>query len=575
MLKKPDIPDIWLKSALLGSLWASIEIILGSFLHNLRIPMAGTLLSAVGVSILIGGHQLWPDKGLFWRAGLICAVMKSISPSAVIIGPMIGIFMEGVLLELGIRLFGTNIFGYILSGALAVSWSMVQKIINLLVALGWNFVRLYENLYQYAAQSLGFSAIGPFDLVLGFYFLQMGVGALVALFAIRIGKNARNLAPQKISQDHSAGRTLDVDPTQNFSLILLCFHLFVVITGLYLLSRFSLWWTAPVIGMYIIFLLFYYKKSLHRLKKASLWIGLFVVIMLSALFLNGISTETWNWNGLIAGLTMSFRAVLVILAFSAISIELRNPKILNWFMRKGLQDFPQALGVAFETLPYFITFLSEQKHILKRFKTLLPNMLKQADVWLIEFRKMHPRPLPLVILTGKSGQGKTTLVRKVIKLLKDNDYNVQGIYAPGFWENDQRAGFDIVDIATEKQAELCRQENKGAISMGPFHFIPGSIQFGRHTLTRPAIQNADFIIIDEVGPLELRNEGWAPALDVLTESNRTPMLWVVRTKVIREVIIRWVIENPIIKDIKNTHAQEIVKLMIDLRNKHNHHNIQT
>jgi nucleoside-triphosphatase THEP1 len=566
MLKKPDIPDIWLKAALLGSLWASIEIILGSFLHNMRIPMTGTLLSAVGASILIGGHQLWPEKGLFWRAGLICAVMKSISPSAVIIGPMIGIFMEGVLLQLGIRLLGTNTLGYMVSGALAVSWSMVQKIINLLVALGADFVRLYENLYHYAARNLGLDTMGPFDLVLVFYLLQMFMGAIVALFAIRVGKSARHITPQNISRTASASQVLDVDPTQDFSLPLLGLHFLAVISGLTLLSHFALWWTGPLVGIYIAFLLSYYKRSLHRLRKASLWIGLFVVIMLSALFLNGFSAKTWNWNGLIAGLTMSVRAVLVILAFTAISIELRNPKILNWFMRKGLQNFPKSLAVAFETLPYFISFLSEQRHILKRFKTILPTLLKQADVWLTEFQNMPVHPLPVVILTGTSGQGKTTLVREIIDILNSKNYNIQGIYAPGYWKDNQRDGFDIVDIASGERTQLCRnQATADSVSVGPFSFRQSGITFGRDVLSHTSLQTADFIIVDEVGPLELRGNGWAPALDHLMESVQSPMLWVVRTKVIREVIIRWVIEDPIVKDIKDTHAQEIVDLMIDLK----------
>jgi len=37
-LEGKPLPDIWLKAAMLGSLWASVEIILGSFLHNLHIP---------------------------------------------------------------------------------------------------------------------------------------------------------------------------------------------------------------------------------------------------------------------------------------------------------------------------------------------------------------------------------------------------------------------------------------------------------------------------------------------------------------------------------------------------------
>ncbi|MBT4360216.1 MAG: hypothetical protein HOB84_10845, partial [Candidatus Marinimicrobia bacterium] len=75
------LPDIWLKAAMLGSLWASIEIILGSFLHNLHIPFSGTFLASVGLILMINGYKLWPVKGLFWRTALVTAAMKSISPS--------------------------------------------------------------------------------------------------------------------------------------------------------------------------------------------------------------------------------------------------------------------------------------------------------------------------------------------------------------------------------------------------------------------------------------------------------------------------------------------------------------
>lgn len=39
--------DKWLLAAIIGSIWASIEIIIGSFLHNLRLPMTGIMLKAL------------------------------------------------------------------------------------------------------------------------------------------------------------------------------------------------------------------------------------------------------------------------------------------------------------------------------------------------------------------------------------------------------------------------------------------------------------------------------------------------------------------------------------------------
>ena len=99
------LSPVWMKAAIVGGLWASVEIIVGSFLHNLRIPFSGTFLTMQGIMILIAFYRLWPERGLIWRAGLICALMKSVSPSSVILGPMSGIFFEAILLETGIRLF--------------------------------------------------------------------------------------------------------------------------------------------------------------------------------------------------------------------------------------------------------------------------------------------------------------------------------------------------------------------------------------------------------------------------------------------------------------------------------------
>src|SRR6056297_2951265 len=113
-----QINTTWLKAGIIGSTWAAFEIIVGSFLHNLQIPFAGTMLSATSVFLLISFVQIWKEKGLLLRAGIICALMKSISPSAVIIGPMVGIFMEGFLIELFLLVLGRNAMGYVVAGAI-------------------------------------------------------------------------------------------------------------------------------------------------------------------------------------------------------------------------------------------------------------------------------------------------------------------------------------------------------------------------------------------------------------------------------------------------------------------------
>ena len=117
----------WQRAALLGSLWAANEIVLGSFLHNVNFPLTGTLLAAIGVTLLVAGLRLWQDPGIVWRAGLICALLKSLSPSSVILGPMIGIFAEAFLLFLLVTLFRRHTVGCVIGGMAVTMTPMMQK----------------------------------------------------------------------------------------------------------------------------------------------------------------------------------------------------------------------------------------------------------------------------------------------------------------------------------------------------------------------------------------------------------------------------------------------------------------
>ena len=154
----------WLKAAVLGSIWASSEIVLGSFLHNLGVPFCGYLLTAIAICLMVAGHRLWPERGILWRAGLICAVMKAVSPSAVILGPMTAIFMEGLMLEAGTVLLGRNPAGYMLGGGLAMSWGLIQKVVKLIVLYGVDMYQLYVNLYAWMVKQFGLSGRWPHDV---------------------------------------------------------------------------------------------------------------------------------------------------------------------------------------------------------------------------------------------------------------------------------------------------------------------------------------------------------------------------------------------------------------------------
>ena len=178
----------WIKASILGSMWASVEIVWGSFLHNLRVPFSGHILTAIGLIILISVSYRWREKGLFWRAGVICALLKTMSPSAIILGPMIAILSEAILLEAAVSLLGKNRIGFTVGAILAMSWNLVQFIISKVIAYGYNLVKLYESIMQYVQKQLNTNidmVWAPIILLLTIY-IFLGIGTAIA--GIFIGK---------------------------------------------------------------------------------------------------------------------------------------------------------------------------------------------------------------------------------------------------------------------------------------------------------------------------------------------------------------------------------------------------
>lgn len=187
------LKPVWLKAAVLGGLWASVEIIIGSFFHNLRLPFGGTILAANATILMISFYQMWPEKGLIWRAGLIAALMKSISPSAIILGPMIGIMSEALIIELFIRVFGNNLVSLSVAGALSVSSALIHKIMSLLILYGLNIVKIYVNMFHYFAKQLRWQNADPWLLVFIVIGIYLFFGIVSAFMGIRVGRRSAKM----------------------------------------------------------------------------------------------------------------------------------------------------------------------------------------------------------------------------------------------------------------------------------------------------------------------------------------------------------------------------------------------
>ena len=507
---------------------------------------------------MINGYKLWPTPGLFWRTALVTAAMKSISPSAIIFGPMVGIFMEGVILEVFVRLFKGRWPGFILGGALAVSWSLFQKIFVLLMTYGPDFVTLYEQLYLMASKSFGFSGSAPFDLVKGIFIVDLAFGAIVAAFAFRTSSTRRilSLAQSDITPGETQENVLVASVNQNYSILLFIMNLMVLTFGLSYLDDLSLRLGGALVIIYVTLNIFRYARSLQRLKRPQLWIQLIAIMALSGLLLGGWDSREALLSGLETGLNMAIRALLVIFTFSALSIEMRNPIIISGFTRMGMGVLFESITLAFEVLPRLLKLVSGLQRIWRHpFKTL-NRLLGALEVLRREHLNRHPR---VIILTGSQGDGKTEMINKIIDHEDCSDLQFFGFYSRGAWVEGERDRYHLVNIQTREAVLLCdREKPRSELQAGPFNFRAPGLDFGCRTLDSiPSGEASAITIIDEIGHLELRDEGWGKCMSHLVDRGEA-MIWTVRPALLQSVLSKWTI-TPVVIDVRETTAATLIQ----------------
>ncbi len=566
----PPLRAIWLKAAVVGSLWASVEIILGSFLHNLRIPFSGAILSFFGVYLIISFFQIWKERGLIWRAGLICALMKSISPSAIILGPMFGIMTEAFLLELFILLFGKNLLGYIAGGAFAVLSTLMQKVINLLILYGLDLVQIFKGMYVFFIRQLRLSDPHPVCLLIFIAALYLLAGVIAAVLGYRSGK--RYLSQQKTGETtktvsfQAVSLVRSTGKPGTYSIYSLVFAMFSMSLCLLLLNND---WIIPaliVASFFLGFSFFRYGRSLKRLMKLALWLQFFLITFLASFLWNSIAGNAFfSMDGLMVGLKMIFRAILFITGFSVISIELRNPLIKSILYKKGFSSLYQSLSLSFSALPGIISSMPESKVLLKNPFRAFSVLLQQAEGLLQQFETDHRMRPSVIIITGDIQQGKTSFVKVIIQHLQQKKYRISGFLALAVMEGEYRSGFDLYNIQTSEMTGLCTlKPTHGWIKQGSFYFNPLGLQKGNEILSGIISDHAHLVVVDEVGPLELSNQGWAKAMGDLCQTTQIPQLWVVRKSLVDKVARNWNVGDVFIFDIVNDTSEAVINKLEDL-----------
>ena len=565
MPQTAQLNEKWIKASILGTIWASSEIVLGSFLHNLRVPFSGNILTAIALIILISASYKWKEHGLFWRAGVICALLKTMSPSAVIFGPMIAIFSESVLLELSTRLLGRTIPGFILGSALAMSWNLFQKIFNFIIFYGYNIVEVYTNLMKYAEKQLflKFDAVwAPLVLLLIFYAL---FGVFSAIIGIRTGKKIVSNPLSNSNFIHTSNNHFSLQQKHNgfnHSKFWLMLNVVLIAGTLFLVGRihFAVW--AALVFVIATVWAVRYKRALRQIARPRLWIFFIVITMITAFVLTRMQSEPVSASVAIqTGIEMNLRAIILIMGFTVLGTELYNPAIREYFGKTYFRQLPAALELSLDSLPAMIANTPNVKTILRNPVTVVHHLIGYAESRLNEIRQNSFKKPEIYIITGKTGSGKTCLIQNLIQKFLLENIRLSGIYSARILENDKTTGYDVVNISSGETKKFLRVHgNENQQRIGKFYIDPDGVDKGNEILMN---SQSKLIIIDEIGKLELEGRGWAHSLEKLLKKSGSHLILSVREEVIDKVTEKFMISPKIIFNVGEQNDEDLFSLILD------------
>jgi nucleoside-triphosphatase THEP1 len=561
-----QLSEKWIKASILGTIWASSEIVLGSFLHNLRVPFSGNILTAIGLIILISASYKWKERGLFWRAGIICALLKTMSPSAVIFGPMVAIISEALLLEFSVRMLGKTIPGFILGSVLAMTWNLFQKIFNFVIFYGYNIVEVYTNLMKYAQRQLQlqFDAVwAPLFLLLVLYAF---FGTFSALIAIKTGRKLISTAnPVLTKNQNKTGNFFQKkrDSAFHYSMVWLLLNIVFMICPLLLIGKINFGlWVLLVATVAIVWAL-RYKRALRQLVRPKLWIFFVIITMITAFVFTRLQPElTTTADAVLIGVEMNLRAILLIMGFSVLGTELYHPKIREWLAKSYFKQLPPALELSLESLPSMLSAVPDFKSIVKNPVLVIAQMMGHADDRIEQIKKRLSPQLKVIVITGEIGVGKTTCIQNLVQKLKAENISVGGIFSERIMKEGKTTGYKVVNVSSEEEYPFLSVENNSSQNkIGKY-----SIDREGLALATEALKNVDsscVTVVDEIGKLEMAGGGWANELHHLFNKSTTTIVLSVRKELVNDVIQKWNLNSVATFEINKTNAGETNHKIVD------------
>jgi nucleoside-triphosphatase len=160
----------------------------------------------------------------------------------------------------------------------------------------------------------------------------------------------------------------------------------------------------------------------------------------------------------------------------------------------------------------------------------------------------------LIFLTGPPRTGKSTVLLKVAESLRAQHYRVGGMTSREIREKGTRVGFEIRDYATGRTGWLAHIRQPTGPRVGKYRVNLDDLQSIGSVAIETALEDADIVLIDEIGPMELLSERFRKAVQKAIDGSK-PVLGTIHYRV----------QHPLVRQVKSREDAAIVDITQESR----------
>lgn len=460
------------------ALWVLCEAMIGGIIHGLRLPVSGLIVGSCAVICISLIAYYNSSKGAILKATLIVAIFKMMLSPQAPPPAYIAVFFQGLMGEILFWRRRLYPIACILLGVLALLESGLQRILVLTIVYGND---LWTSINDFISKLVKQKQGTNYSLIIGsaYVILHLVAGIIAGWWA--------SVLPKKIKQ-----------------------------------------WSGEE-GSRINELVTALEKPMQTQRKRRIKTGLLVTwIILVLLYVQSYFNLGIPILPASTSLKILLRSLIIVFAWYFIAGPLFRQLLHAWLRKKQVHT-QAAIQSVLTLLP------STEKLIRSGWKqSARKKGLKRLGEWgklVIVNALIAEQPAvsdSIYILTGPIQTGKTTALGQ----WAGNNTHVYGIITPVI--NGVRV---FMNVRTGEQWPMeAGSLNEEILKVGKYNFSRLGFEKAEEVI-RSSIEKEGWLVIDEIGPLELNGKGFNQVLKELLAKRKEKILLVVREKdeILKEV----------------------------------------